>query len=66
MLLAIICRHPNRNIDTFQSKLCDLLMENMESKKILYSICGDININTLRADDNKTMEYINSLNQPSN
>ena len=61
MLLAVIYRHPNKNINAFQSNLFDLLMET-ENKKIHYLICGDININTLRTDDNKIMEYINSLN----
>ena len=46
MLWAVIYHHPNRNINAFQSKLCDLLKE-LEAKKNHYLICGDINTNAL-------------------
>ena len=34
----------------------------IRKQKIHYMICGDININTPRTDENKIVEYINSLN----
>ena len=57
MLLAVIYCHLNRNINEFQSKLCDLLMK-LKREKIHYLICGNINIDTLHTDNNKIVKRL--------
>ena len=59
IILAVICRHPNKEISSFQNKICERI-SSVESNKSNYVICGDININTLE-NTNKTIDYINAL-----
>ena len=59
IILAVIYRHPNKEISSFQNKICDRISF-LESNKSNYVICGDININTLE-NTNKTIDYINAL-----
>ena len=59
IILAVIYRHPNKEISSFQNKICDRI-SSLESNKSNYVICGDININTLE-NTNKTIDYINAL-----
>ena len=59
IILAVIYRHPNKEISSFQNKICDRI-SSLKSNKSNYIICGDININTLE-NTNKTIDYINAL-----
>ena len=59
IILAVIYRHPNKKISSFQNKICDRI-SSLESNKSNYVICGDININTLE-NTSKTIDYINAL-----
>ena len=58
IILAVIYRHPNKEISSFQNKICDRI-SSLESNKSNYVICDDININTLE-NTNKTIDYINA------
>ena len=60
IILAVIYRHPNKEILSFQEKLCSRITT-LESEKLNYVISGDININTLDK-NKKTIDYINALN----
>ena len=59
IILAVVYRHPNKEILSFQNKICDKISSS-ESKKSNYVICGDININIFE-NTNKTVDYINAL-----
>ena len=59
IILAVIYRHPDKEISSFQNKICDRI-SSLELSKSNYVICGDTNINTLE-NTNKTIDYINAL-----
>ena len=44
IILAVIYCRPNKEISSFQKKVCNRI-SSLESKKSNYVICGDININ---------------------
>ena len=46
LIVAVVHRHLNQDMLSFQGKLCENL-NNIENKKLNYIVSGDININTL-------------------
>ena len=61
IILAVIYRHPNKEISSFQNKICDRI-SSLDFSKSNYVICGDININKPTLENtNKTIDYINAL-----
>ena len=42
---AVVYRHPNKNIQSFQNKLCDDTLLSLENEKISHIVCGDMNVN---------------------
>ena len=60
IVLGVIYRHPNKGILSFQNTLYDTLA-NLETKKLNYVICGDININTLNRNNTKILDYTNAI-----
>ena len=52
---------PTKNIQAFQNKLCDTLLS-LENEKILYIVCGDMNVNFCDKKSKIIREYTNSLN----
>ena len=51
LIVAVVYRHPNKSILSFQNKLFDTLMK-LENQRITYIISGDININLNLKSDN--------------
>ena len=51
LIVAVIYRHPNKSILSFQNKLFDTLIK-LENQQITYIISGDININLNLKSDN--------------
>ena len=45
LIVAVVYRHPNQDMLSFQDKLCENL-NNIENIKLNYLVSGDININT--------------------
>ena len=46
LIVAVVYRHSNQDMRSFQDKLSENL-NNIENKKLNYIVSGDININTL-------------------
>ena len=60
IIVGVVYRHPGRNISSFQDELHNKLL-NLETNKLNYTVCGDININTLE-NNSKMSDHINDLN----
>jgi len=60
IILAVIYRHPSKEILTFQDKLCEILYD-LNTQKLCYVIEEDININYLSKDNEKIIDYLNTL-----
>ena len=60
LIVAVVYRHPNRDMFSFQDKLCENLNK-IENKKLNCFESGDININTLDKSISKIKNYINEL-----
>ena len=67
VVFGVIYRHPHSNINKFQTKLCSYIdrsyIDELKSKKKLYYICGDKNLDLLKQDTEPTIKaYVKSLN----
>ena len=58
---AVVYRHPNKNIQSFQNKLCNTQLS-LKNKKNLYIVCGNMNVNFSDTKSKIIREYTNSLN----
>ena len=52
LIVAVVYRHPNQDMLSFQDKLCEYL-NNIKNKNLYYIVSGDININTLDKSNSK-------------
>ena len=59
LIVAVVYRHPNKSILSFQNKLFDTLMK-LEHQRITYIISGDISINLNLKSDN-IRNYVNFI-----
>ena len=59
LTVAVVCRHPNQDMLSFQDKLGENL-NNIENKKLNYIVSGDININTLNKSISKIKKKLHS------
>ena len=60
IIVGIIYRPPNHNIDTFLDKFDECLHIVSQENKEVY-LMGDFNINLLKTDNNSTLQFISSL-----
>ena len=59
-IIAVIYRHPNKLLLSFQEKLCNTLTD-LENSNLNYIVCGDINVNYFAKDNEKIADYMNNL-----
>ena len=62
LVFGVTYRHPHSNINEFRTKLC-IYIDELNSKKKLYNVCGVINLDLLKQDtEPKIKTYVKSLN----
>ena len=52
-VFSVLYRHPNSKLSDFQSSF-EKAIENLNKQKLIYYLCGDLNIDLLKS-DTKTM-----------